>query len=366
MTKKNSETYGNNIKYLIDCVSPAFTLSKYVPKQTFYNLNISLSTLKKALYGENLSIKTARQIADSFCHYLSDSTKSRIIAEDLYLPPNDFKDKFPKECFTQTYTFHPFDNIALFTNQLFRCYYMVSHSAYHAYAGYFKLFETKGKYYACMILGIQDFELPQVKAILNNFDTPENLKKAFAHEHTSFISNKKLESLNLYIAEHEDILFTNNCIRIHFTSIEDDPCRCTMFWNIRIINEIKRESYIGGSALVVDTNDGRRGRDIAAFKMGLEHITNSETDKKPFNTNSMQLIAELSLQTKNGVMTVDNSDDSHWFRFLQEDINRDDSPDLFKDIDMHKLVRSLLELRSSYAVEVERLKTYNDNREKES
>ena len=89
MPKKNSETYGNNIKYLIDCVSPAFTLSKYVPKQTFYNLNISLSTLKKALYGENLSVKTARQIADSFCHYLSDSTKSRIIAEDLYLPPND-------------------------------------------------------------------------------------------------------------------------------------------------------------------------------------------------------------------------------------------------------------------------------------
>lgn len=153
MTKKNSETYGNNIKYLIDCVSPAFTLSKYVPKQTFYNLNISLSTLKKALYGENLSVKTARQIADSFCHYLSDSTKNSLAAEDLYLPTNDFKDKFPKECFTQTYTFHPFDNIALFTNQLFRCYYMVSHSAYHAYAGYFKLFETKGKYYACMILG---------------------------------------------------------------------------------------------------------------------------------------------------------------------------------------------------------------------
>ena len=64
MTKKDSETYGNNIKYLIDCVSPAFTLSKYVPKQTFYNLNISLSTLKKALYGENLSVKTARQIAE--------------------------------------------------------------------------------------------------------------------------------------------------------------------------------------------------------------------------------------------------------------------------------------------------------------
>lgn len=62
-------------------------------------------------------------------------------------------------------------------------------------------------------------------------------------------------------------------------------------------------------------------------------------------------------------MTVDNSDDSHWFRFLQEDINRDDSSDLFKDIDMHNLVRSLLELRSSYAVEVERLKAYNDERE---
>lgn len=201
------------------------------------------------------------------------------------------------------------------------------------------------------------------KAILNNFDTPNNLKKAFAHEQKNFINNKQLESLNLYTAEHEDILFTNNCIRIHFTSMEADPCRCTMFWNIRIVNEVKRKTYIGGSALVVDTNDGRRGRDIAAFKMGLEHITNSETDKKPFHTNSLQLIAELSLPTKNGVMTVDNSDDSHWFRFLQEDINRDDSSDLFKDIDMHNLVRSLLELRSSYAVEVERLKAYNDERE---
>ena len=96
--------------------------------------------------------------------------------------------------------------------------------------------------------------------------------------------------------EHKDISFTKNCITINFHSIEEDPCFCTMFWNVHAAVKLKLSSYIGGSALIVDTNDGNRNKNISAFKMGLEAVEDipisqhAITQKGPLVPDSLRLI----------------------------------------------------------------------------
>lgn len=361
MTSNELKNCSENLQYLINCVSPSFNKSNFIPGQTFQGLKISLSTLKNALSGISISPKTLRMIANSFSLYLLNSENQRISEENLFLAPDKFKTLFPINHFKQIEYSNSPASLELFTNKLYRCYYMISNSPYNAYMAYFKLFEIDKKLSAYMVRGIQDFA--HVTDIHNNFDNPFKLLQCFKDKESSFNDNKKTESIHLYIADDTNITTTEDCIKIDFSSLEEEPCHSTMFWNISIANKIKPKSYIGGSALVVDTNDGRRGKDICSFKMGLEAIektTNSVISNiGPLNNTSLQLISELSLQPKHGVTVLDNSDDSRWYRFLQESINREKSLDTYDINDLRDSVLSfLLELKHDYSIEVDRLKSY--------
>lgn len=217
-----------------------------------------------------------------------------------------------------------------------------------------------------MVRGIQDFDLKFVSEIKKLFDTPELLAEHIRNQKR----DKQTESIHLYEAwnddsisnRREDITFTNNRIKIDFRSTEDDPCYSTMIWNTCIPNGMHLETYIGGSSLIVDTNDGKRGKNIHSFKMGLEAIedipaSQEEIIKKgPLNRNSMRVIRELTLDSVDGLMSLDNSDDNRWYRFIQNDSYRSPQNTQYEDVNVEKLVESLILLKADYERQIDDLK----------
>lgn len=121
-------------------------------------------------------------------------------------------------------------------------------------------------------------------------------------------------------------------------------------------------TYIGGSSLIVDTNDGKRGKNIHSFKMGLEAIEDIPASQKkiikigPLNRNSMRVIRELTLDSVDGLMFLDNSDDNRWYRFIQNDSYRSPKNTQYEDVNVEKLVESLILLKADYERQIDDLK----------
>lgn len=217
-----------------------------------------------------------------------------------------------------------------------------------------------------MVRGIQDLDdMEWIKYYIN--EEPDQLSRAVQDHYNK---KKRIESIHVYQAENnasrgrQDITFTKRCIKIDFHSIEDTPCYCTMFWNTYMANSLKVNSYIGGSSLIVDTNDGKRGKSICAFKMGLEAIESIPADqlaiieKGPLLKNSPRVISEMSLEAVDGIITLDDSDDNHFYRFIQGDGYRGFTVPKYEDVDVESLVASLFKLKSDYERELDDLKRY--------
>ena len=92
---------------------------------------------------------------------------------------------------------------------------------------------------------------------------------------------------------------------------------------------------------MVDTNEGTRGKDICAFKLGLECI-DTLGKKSPLNNTAPQVIAELMPKTKNGILLIDNADDANWYRFIGEGAFRSNSPGVVLDKnEIHQIINRL-------------------------
>lgn len=319
--------------------------------------------MKKARSGKGISDATAKKIASAFSLLLLHPETRKLFAEDLYLPPDDFQEHFPASSFIQDLKGKTNPNMKLFTNKLYRCYYIMANSPNSAYMGYFKLFERDNIYHAYMVRGIQDFDLvPEIPYL---FETPDLLSQYIKEKN----GDKKIESIHLYEAwndedgkKREDITFTNNRIKIDFHSIEDDPCYSTMLWNTCIANGMHLNNYIGGASLMIDTNDGRRGKNICAFKMGLEAIEGIPSSQKeiikkgPLVHNSTRVIRELTLNSVDGRLNLDNSDDNSWYRFIQNDNYRGKVFTQYEDVNVEKLVESLVLIKADYEKQIDDLK----------
>lgn len=364
MSNQEKPNYSINIDYLLECCNITFTQSKYVPGTTIPHCNIGLSTLKKARLGYGMSTATAQKLSTAFSRLLIHPETRRIFAEDLDLPEDKFKQLFPSSSFVQNHKNLSYINVGLFTNKLFRGYYLVPNSPNSAYMAYFKLFEKNNQYHAYMIRGIQDFDLVPELPFL--FKTPEKLYEFIENKY----GNKKTESMHLYEAwnddsagnRREDITITANRIMINFHSVETEPCYSTMIWNITTSVTMNIETYIGGSALIFDTNDGSRGKNICAFKMGLEAIedipmSQQEIIKKgPLIHDSSRVIRELSLETVDGRLVFPDGDDNRWYRFIQND-NYRGKMNLSTDINVESLIKSLVNLKTDYEQQLDELKS---------
>ena len=127
-----------------------------------------------------------------------------------------------------------------------------------------------------------------------------------------------------------------------------------MYWNIDIVARSNQSSYAGGSALMVDTNEGARGKDICAFKFGLE-CEETIKEEKPLNNTAPQVIAELMPKTRNGILLIDNADDANWYRFITEKAFRDNTPNAFGLIDPYDFIMKLANLENRYTSKYEEL-----------
>lgn len=113
---------------------------------------------------------------------------------------------------------------------------------------------------------------------------------------------------------------------------------------------------------MVDTNDGKREKNICSFKMGLEAIEDIPSSQQaiveqgPLVSDSPQLIQELVLKSNHGLMSLDNSDDNRWYRFIQGDSYREKIYDRYADVDISKLMSDLVRLRADYQRELYELK----------
>lgn len=304
-----------NLRYLIECVCPGFSLKDYT-RDIFPNFDISLSTLKNALYGISISNKTEQIIANSFSLLITDSNENdEITPETLSLSPEVFKEKYPMNIFRKVKK--DTINYELFADKLYRCYYMVSTSPDKAFYAFVKIFTVPKGHFAYMIRGIQNKNL--LTELSKCFDDINSVEDKFFQLINSF-DDKTTESLNLYKAESSDICFTQNNIRIDFRSVEEEPCYCILLWNINIPNKVNIRSYIGGTGLIMDTNDGRRGKEICAYKIGLEAVEKAGgfelKSAEPLNNSSTLLINHLCVKPENGVINIDNGDDSRWYRFI--------------------------------------------------
>lgn len=324
---------GENLKYLLSCVLSTKSIpgAKYIKNETIPGLDIGISTLNNARNGRFVSTDTLKMIASSFSFFYTGSENSGHITEgDLKLNPKDFKDKFPESSFKKKESKKKQTELTLFTNKRYRGYYMLRNSSYKTYMAYFWFFEKKGKYSAAMLRGISDFnEIPDFGY---EFKDVDEIKKRFTALLPELEKKKSTSSIHLYLAEDKNIRCSPSCIQINFQTEEAVACYSTMYWNINIASISQQSSYIGGSALMVDTNEGTRGKDICAFKLGLECI-DTLGNKSPLNNTAPQVIAELMPKTKNGILLIDNADDANWYRFIGEDTFRDTSLESFLDKD---------------------------------
>ena len=372
MTNDAKPNYSINFEYMLRMLGITYTKPSYTPGKTIPRLDLAFSTIKIVRSGKGpvtksgkvVSDKVLQKIVDAFSLLLTHPEERRITVRDLDLDPKEFSKLFPQSAFIQDIKSHLSVNMTVFTNKLYRCYYMMPNSPHKAFMAYFKLIEKDGQYEAWLVRGIRDFSL--ANDIRNLFETPEELEQCINQKE----GGKEAESMHLYKAwndvsrghRREDISFTKNCIKIDFHSVEDEPCHATMYWNICIPVGMQLTSYIGGSALMVDTNDGKRGKNICSFKMGLEAIEDIPTSQRmiveqgPIVSDAPQLIQELVLDSNHGIMALDNSDDNRWYRFIQGDSYRKEKYDRYADVDVDALITSLVKLKTDYQHELSELR----------
>lgn len=370
LSKEEIHNCSENLKYLIQCVfsSHAFPSTPKDPQQILPNLTISRSTLNNTKRGASISVKTARTIASAFSCYYTGS-RGGIQLEDILLNPDKFKDHFPEQTFKMKENDKSSTNMALFTNKLYRGYYMLRNSSYKACMAYFWIFSENGTYSAAMLRGISDFkdvsrlagfsdkslsydsedtELPAYK-----FKNITEIKKCFKNYQHEYANSKRISAIHLYLAEHKDIRYSPSCIQINFHTEETVACYSTMYWNINVASMSNQDSYIGGSVLMVDTNEGVRGKDICAFKLGLECVDTLK-EKSPLNNAAPQVIAELTPETKNGILLIDNADDANWYRFISEKNFRSDSPDTVVSTgEVREIIKRLAQLEKNYRLRLD-------------
>ena len=343
---------GENLKYLLSCVLSTESIpgSKYIKNETIPGLNICISTLNNARNGRFVSNETFKMIASSFSFfYIGSENSGHITEDDLKLNPKEFKDKFPESSFKKKESEKKQTELTLFTNKRYRGYYMLRNSSYKAYMAYFWFFEKKGEYSAAMLRGISDFnEIPDFGY---KFKDVNEIRKRFKALLPELEKKKSTSSIHLYLAEN--IRCSPSCIQINFQTEEAVACYSTMYWNINIASISQQSSYIGGSALMVDTNEGTRGKDICAFKLGLECI-DTLGKKSPLNNTAPQVIAELMPKTKNGILLIDNADDANWYRFIGEGAFRSNSPGVVLDKnEIHQIINRLANLERDYRLRLD-------------
>ena len=66
----------------------------------------------------------------------------------------------------------------------------------------------------------------------------------------------------------------------------------------------------------------------------------------------------MSLEAVDGIITLDDSDDNHFYRFIQGDGYREFTVPKYEDVDVESLVASLFKLKSDYERELDDLKRY--------
>lgn len=374
LPEKETQNCSANLKYLIQCVFPSrkFPTNPVDPKETLPDLTISRSTLNNAKRGSSISVRTARKITVAFSSHYTGS-KGGIKLEDISSAPEEFKINFPANAFKLKEDDKPSTNIALFTNKLYRGYYMLRNSSYKSCMAYFWIFSEDGKCSAAMLRGISDFkdvaqffdyeneayssDSKKKYSDMCKFENISEIKKCFKDFKHRNVNNKRTSSIHLYLAERDNIRYSPSCIQINFHTEEVVSCYSTMYWNIDIASISKQSPYIGGSVLMVDTNEGIRGKDICAFKLGLECVDTLK-NKLPLNNTAPQVIAELMPKTKNGVLLIDNADDANWYRFISEDTFRGDSSGAVLDErQIYQIISRLANLEKDYEL---RLSEAND------
>ena len=367
------ENSGKNITYLIQCVRPSLlsNFNLYKENSTFPTLATTGTVLRQAKNGKRVTEETLIQISRAFSLYLKDSEKE-ITPEDLQLSPAEFKEEFPAGGFKQTTNSSRLSPQSLVANKLFYGYYLLPDSPYIAYQAYFKIFynpRTK-KYCATMLRGIKNYEDFPVKCFRSCFEGTDPKQLAKCYDNLISKSGEK-SSLHLYTAEDSDIQITERSIQIRFISYESKPRYCYMCWNINIIQKANLTSYDGGVALCMNSNDGR-GEVICTYKLGLEAVYRKFSKKELENTRlnilSPRLLQELSGDIRNGTMVLDNSQDNRWYNYTEESSNRMDpsnsDPDLTPDIDLKKLMDTVVKLEHAYNSVLHRLENLLDEHEK--
>lgn len=356
-----------NVSLLIRYINPTFKAGSYVPNQTFNRMNISPSTLRNVLAARNASQKTLNIIAASFSTYLEDLKDGEIQPKELLMLPENFQKLYPKSRF-RTDTTHNSAYLDLYTNKLYRGYFRFPYSSSTAHVALFKLFHTGKRLSAYMVRGIYD--LNHISDILNNFDDPSHLIQCIDERKKLKENDKKQGALTLYIATADEnaISVSEKCIQIHFKSYDSIPCCSSMYWNIETTskNLIGKSSYNGGTALMVDTNDGLRAKEISAFKLCFEAVTqkigSSVVDIPPADITAPELLDELSPMSKYGVLILDRAEDSRWYRFITDNVCRDSRIQTFSLNDIQKIALDLLKLKDDYSQEILRLKSYLDGK----
>lgn len=107
-----------------------------------------------------------------------------------------------------------------------------------------------------MLRGISDFN--DVNSPFRNikFEDINAIKDSFHNCADTYMRKKSTSSIHLYLAEDKNIRCSPNCIQINFHTEGTSIRHSTMYWNIDIIARSNQSSYAGGSALMVDTNEG--------------------------------------------------------------------------------------------------------------
>ena len=357
LTKSEAKNCGDNLDYLIDCVFQSGTIpaKTYQRNETIPGLDISYSTLSNTRRGAYVSKNTANKIATAFSFYHIGGSEEKISPEDLLMEPDNFKKQFPQDEFKTIKGKEKVTKLPLFTNKVYRGYYMLPNSSYKAYMAYFWFFfDNKGKYSAAMLRGISDFNDVNLPFRNIKFEDIDAIKDTFNNYADTYMKKKSTSSIHLYLAEDKNIRCSPNCIQINFHTQGTSVRHSTMYWNIDIVARSNQSSYAGGSALMVDTNEGARGKDICAFKFGLE-CEETIKEKKPLNNTAPQVIAELMPKTRNGILLIDNADDANWYRFITEKAFRDSTPNAFSKIDPYEFIMKLANLENKYASKYEEL-----------
>lgn len=360
MGKYDHDNAAINCSYLFRELTPKITESEYVKGQTIPGFLLGYPSVK-AIRSMNLHILEShkRAIAIGISSFLKDDKMS---AEDLTMDPAEFVKRFPPEKLVRKVNpssgnGHP----EFFFNKIFRTYYLVQASPHKAYLGYLKIFAKKGKAEeAYWIRGVQDHEKVE-NIFLNYFDTPSLIKGCLKDHKRDFSNDKGTESIHLYFAPKEDIHYSKDCIRIDFTSDEKVPCKCSIFWNVSQVNKLEDiQSYIGGSALAVDTNEGVRGKAITAFKVGLEALEKTPLEDlvtTPMNLLRPELLAELRRATDEecGMTVIDNADDHKFFTCLRRKDIRNKEFD-YSTVDVSRLISDLMQLRHEMTIQLSHMK----------